>query len=224
MAKKFYKYNEREGRVHILKNSEISVNEAISMLNEVKPGAIRDRESVIKFVAAASVITGKELIAEDLDKGLIRAKYFRINRNGEKVSTEYESIRRNVKNKLKKMDTKLKPFYIYNDNQVRQFWVNECNKYGFTYAGHTYKKNKSGDEERGLTHSYLWIKTEKGERKVSYYSYMNFKNGLTEMKWLKNQIRLTDVPVETGISNSMYKYTFKERVSEALSKVRKFFN
>lgn len=224
MNNKFIKYNERKGKVHIFKNSKVTKDEAIDMLNEIKPGAIRDRESVIKFVVAASAITGKELIAEDLDKGLIRAKYFRINKKGEKVSIKYSSIKVNIKRKLKNIGKNVKPLHMHNDNQVKQFWLNECDKYGFTYAGHTYKRNSRGDEKRGLANTYLWIKTEKGERKISYDNYKGFKNNLIELKWLKNQIKLKDTSVEIGISNSMYKYAFKERVKEALSKVRKFFS
>ena len=224
MEKKFYKYNEKEGKVHIFKDSKVTKDEAINMLDEIKPGAIRDRESVIKFVVAASAITGKELIAEDLDAGLIRAKYFRINKKGEKVSIKYSGIRANIKRELENMNKNVKRFCMYNDNQVKQFWLNECDKYGFTYAGHTYKRNSRGDEKRGLFNTYLWIKTEKGERKISYQNYISFKNNVKELKWLKNQIKLKDTSAEIGISNSMYKYAFKERVKGALSKVRKFFS
>lgn len=224
MAKKYYSYNEREGRVHIFKDIEITKKEAVDMLNEVKPGLIKDRETVIKFVTASSVIIGKELIAEDLDKGLTRAKYFKIDKRGIRKPISYSAIRNNVKHKLEKMEVNLKPFNVYEDNQVRQFWLNECEKYGFTYAGHTFKKDKNREDKKGVSNSYLWIKTEKGERKVSFLNYIGFKNGTQNLKWLKNQIRLTDIPVETGVDNSMLKYSFKEKVKEALSKVRKFFN
>lgn len=223
MAKKYYKYSEKNNSVHVFGDNNISLDEAVNTLKSISSGLIKDRESVIKFVTAASAIIKKDLIAEDMDKGLVRTKYYRFNKDGNKVSIKYASLRARIDKILEKENKPKVSLRQYSDRQVEEFWINVCNKYGFKYAGFTYNRN-NGKELKGVMYSNLWINVGDEERKLSYDLFVKWKNGTTTVKWLDKQIRLTSEKVSNGVDNSMLKYNFKERIKEALSKVRKFFS